>query len=65
MKIAICGDIHISKTSSIIRTRGEKYSTRIENCIKSIEWFEQVAKEKGCEREVFLGDTFDKPQLSS
>ena len=63
MKIAICGDIHISKTSSIIRTRGEKYSTRIENCIKSIEWFEQVAKEKGCEREVFLGDTFDKPQL--
>ena len=64
MKIAICGDIHISKTSSIIRTRGEKYSTRIENCIKSIEWFEQIAKEKGCQLEVYLGDTFDKPQLT-
>lgn len=63
MKIAICGDIHISKTSSIIKSRGNKYSTRIENCIKSINWFEQVAKEKGCSMEIFLGDTFDKPIL--
>ena len=63
MKIAICGDIHISKTSSIIKSRGNKYSTRIENCIKSINWFEQVAKEKGCQLEIFLGDTFDKPIL--
>ena len=64
MKIAICGDIHISKTSSIIKNRGEKYSTRIENCLKSINWFEQIAKEKGCDMEVYLGDTFDKPILS-
>ena len=64
MKIAVCGDIHISKTSSIIKSRGNKYSTRIENCLKSINWFEQVAKEKGCQLEVFLGDTFDKPILS-
>ena len=64
MKIAICGDIHISKTSSIIKSRGEKYSTRIENCLKSINWFEEVSRKKGCKMEVFLGDTFDKPILS-
>lgn len=64
MKIAICGDIHISKTSSIIKSRGEKYSTRIENCLKSINWFEEVSRKKGCQMEIFLGDTFDKPQLS-
>lgn len=63
MKIAICGDIHISKTSSIIKSRGNKYSTRIENCIKSIDWFEQVAKEHNCGMEIFLGDTFDKSIL--
>lgn len=63
MKVAVCGDIHISKTSSIIKSRGEKYSTRIENCLKSINWFEQVAKEKGCGMEIFLGDTFDKSIL--
>lgn len=63
MKIAICGDIHISKTSSIIKSRGKKYSTRIENCLKSIEWFEKIAKDNGCDMEVFLGDTFDKSVL--
>lgn len=63
MKVAICGDIHISKTSSILKSRGDKYSTRIENCIKSINWFEQIAKEYNCELEVYLGDTFDKPNL--
>ena len=64
MKIAICGDIHISKTSSILKSRGNKYSTRIENCIKSINWFEQIAKEHNCEMEIFLGDTFDTPVLN-
>lgn len=61
MKIAVCGDIHISKTSSIIRSRGNKYSTRIENCIASINWFEDLAK--GCDIVIYLGDVFDSPIL--
>lgn len=63
MKIAVCGDIHICKASSIVRSQGVDYSTRLENCIKSINWFEQVAKDNDCEVEVFLGDTFEKPEL--
>lgn len=63
MRIAVCGDVHISKTSSIVRGRGSKYSDRIENCIESINWFEQLALNNGCEMVVYLGDFFDKPIL--
>jgi len=40
MRIGIVGDIHYCMNSSLIRLRGEKYSLRIENCIKSINWAE-------------------------
>lgn len=65
IKIAICGDIHISQYSSIVRSRGQKYSTRLENCIQTLNWFEKVSKENGCELEIFLGDTFDAANLDS
>lgn len=65
MKVLIVGDIHWSTYSSIVRSRGKNFSTRLEYLIKSLSWVEQVAKEKGCEEEIFLGDTFDKPELSS
>lgn len=65
MKIAICGDVHIAPYSSIIRSRGTKYSTRLENCIESINWFENVSEENKCELEVFLGDTFNDENLDS
>lgn len=64
MKIAVCGDIHFSKASSLVHTTGTQFSTRLENCIKSIEWFETIAAQYGCEKEVFLGDFFDKSFLS-
>ncbi len=61
MKIGIVGDIHWSKYSSIIRTRGNKYSTRLENCIDSINWAEwYLAK---CDMVVYLGDFFDCESL--
>lgn len=63
MKILIVGDIHIAPTSSIVKNRGEKFTLRLENCIKSINWCEKIAKENNCDLEVFLGDTFDKPNL--
>lgn len=63
MKIAVCGDVHYCVNSSVIRSRGEKYSTRIENCIKSINWFEQEITTK-CDLVVYLGDFFDSPVLN-
>ena len=65
MKVLVVGDIHWSTYSSILRSRGNHFSTRLEYLIKSLSWVEQVAKEHGCEEEVFLGDTFDKPDLTA
>jgi len=64
-KVAICGDVHWSIYSSIVRKRGRKYSQRLENLIKSVNWFEKLAKDQGCNSEIFLGDTFDRPDLSA
>ena len=61
MKIGICGDIHYSINSSLITGKGEVYSKRIENCIKSINWFEDFTK--NCDINIYLGDFFDKSSL--
>lgn len=63
MKILVVGDIHICKQSSIITGFGDKYTDRLENCIKSINWCEQIASDKKCDLTVYLGDFFDKPNL--
>lgn len=63
MKIGIIGDIHWSRYSSILRLRGEKYSYRLENCIKSINWAEQVTSD--CSFVVYLGDFFDTSELNA
>lgn len=63
MKIGIVGDIHWSKYSSIIRSRGNKYSTRLENCIDSINWAENVIQDNGCDITIYLGDFFDSSDL--
>lgn len=65
MRILIVGDIHWSAYSSIIRSRGNHFSTRLENLIKSLNWVEQISKEYKCEEEIFLGDTFDRPDLNA
>lgn len=65
MKVLIVGDIHWSTYSSIVRSRGKYFSTRLEHLIRSMNWVEQISKEYGCEEEIFLGDTFDKAELSS
>lgn len=63
MKIGICGDVHWSAYSSIVRSRGDKYSTRLENLIKSVNWFEKITEEKNCVSNIYLGDFFDRDQL--
>lgn len=65
MKIGIIGDIHWSQYSSIIRKRGEKYSQRLENCIQSINWAEELTANLGCQFNVYMGDFFDKPDLNA
>ena len=63
MKIGIIGDVHWSKYSSIIRGRGDRFSTRLENCIDSINWAEDTLQNLNCNHIFYLGDFFDKSEL--
>ena len=63
MKIGIIGDIHFCEYSSILRTRGEEFSTRLENCIESINWAEETTAD--CDCIIYLGDFFDKSSLNA
>lgn len=65
MKIGVVGDIHFSQYSSIVRSRGDKFSTRLENCIQSINWAESIMDKLGCNIKVYLGDLFDRSDLNS
>jgi len=65
MRIAIYGDVHWCQYSSIVRKSGKKYSLRLENLIKSVNWAEETAKENQCNIIVNLGDFFDKSELNS
>lgn len=65
MKLLLYADPHFSEYGSIVRSRGEKYSTRIENCLASLKWVNDTAVSNGCCSIVCLGDFFDKPVLSA
>ena len=65
MKILIYSDVHFSQDSSIVRSMGEKYSTRLEYLIKSLNWAEELAEKEHCFYVFNLGDMFDKPNLNA
>lgn len=65
MKIGVVGDLHWSRYSSILRQRTNRYSYRLENCINSIKWAEQLMEDQGCLLAVYLGDFFDSAELNS
>ena len=65
MKVAVISDVHWSQNSSIVRSRGQQYSSRLENLIASVSWAENVAWEKGCQAIICCGDFFDSSQLNS
>lgn len=65
MKFLICGDVHWSQYSSIVRGNGDKYSTRLENLITVIQWAEDYAVQTNCDVVLYLGDFFDKTQLNA
>ena len=63
MKILLYTDVHFSQYASIVRGRGEKYSIRLENLIKSINWAEDLASKQKCDAIFILGDFFDKSEI--
>ena len=65
MKVLIHSDCHWSQNSSIIRSNGEKYSTRLENLIESINWVERLAWEQECDCIICCGDFFDSAVLNA
>lgn len=65
MRLLVFGDVHWSSYSSIIRSRGVKYSTRLENLIQSLNWVTATADYAKCNAVVCLGDFFDKAELNS
>ena len=65
MRILLFSDVHWSTYSSIVRSRGEKYSLRLENLIQSMNWVEQCAHDYCCDKVICLGDFFDKAELDA
>ena len=45
LKLLIYSDPHFCEFSSIIRSQGKKFSVRLENLIKSVNWVENLAIE--------------------
>jgi len=64
MKILIYTDNHFCEKCSIIQKMGNKYTQRLENQIKSINWAEDLAYKRGCQYVICAGDFFDKPNLT-
>lgn len=62
-RIGVVGDVHWSRYSSILRSRGDEFSRRLENCIESVNWAENLTKD--CDMVVYLGDFFDSSELNS
>ena len=64
MKILCYTDTHFCEKSSILTRYGTRYTQRLENLIKSINWAEDLAKEQECDYVICLGDFFDKPHVT-
>ena len=64
MKYLLYSDNHFSQYSSIVRGRGNKYSLRLENQLKTMNWLQELAWNNHCDFVVCLGDFFDKPDLN-
>lgn len=64
MRILCYTDNHFSEKSSIVTKYGTKYTVRLENQIKSLNWAEELAKQQKCDAIVCLGDFFDHAHLT-
>ena len=64
MKYLVYTDNHFCETSSIVLKFGSKYTVRIENQLKSINWIEELAVNKHCDAVVCMGDFFNRQFLT-
>lgn len=64
-KIAVYTDLHIGTYGSVLRSRGFRFSYKIENGQKTLEWVNKVAKEKGVVDIYCLGDLLDRADLNA
>lgn len=64
MKILIFSDCHWSTNSSIVRSRGQKFSTRLEFLINSMNWLNELAIKENCKEMICAGDFMDKSILN-
>ena len=64
-KYLIVGDVHFSQYSSIVNRRGKKYSCRLENLIECLNWVQDFSREQNIDKEIYLGDFFERPSLEA
>ena len=64
MKILIYTDPHFCEKFSIVTKMGDKFTQRLENQIKSINWVEDLARKNHYDMVICAGDFFDKPNLT-
>jgi DNA repair exonuclease SbcCD nuclease subunit len=64
MKLLIYSDIHWNTHSSLVRSRGDKYSTRLEHLVTSMNWINETAEANNCTYAICAGDFMDKIQLT-
>ena len=64
MRYFVVGDVHWCAYSSILRSRDEKRSTRLTYLLESVNWAEGKSRDIDCDAIVYLGDFFDKPDLT-
>lgn len=64
MKVLLYTDVHWCASSSIVRGRGDRYSERLENCIRSVNFAEKEATDLGCDAIACLGDFFDRNSMT-
>lgn len=65
MKFLLYTDPHFCSTSSILRAKGKVFSYRIENLLTTLDWINNLAKERQCDEIVCLGDFFENPNLNA
>lgn len=65
MKLLIYGDVHWSKTSSVVDMQGKKFTKRIELLINSMNWVNDLAVEQQCEATICVGDFFHRTTVAA
>lgn len=59
MKILLFSDVHWSKNSSIVNSRGEVYSERLEQLLMGLNWVNKLAIDNKCELMICAGDMLE------